>query len=156
MILGCGSSQNDSFMSDGLSSSGQCSSSGCAVSDSTPYISLKKTSTYFAKPADLVVEINGDCYVGSGISNSISLSLVPSVAVAIRGLNIGDSIDQAIRCVQGKFNFLMEVPRTPGVYKVTGVMNIVSPPLSNDETSGASVVQSRSPTFTLNLSVTSN
>lgn len=137
-------------MSDGASI-GNCSSSGCAMADGSPYITLKKSSTYHIKKSDYQVEVNGDCYVGpDALDNAISISVKPFTdRIQFRGLNVGDSSDGGIHCRQGKFNFILLVDggiETSVIYSVSGQLNIgtLSAPSGN---------LTSAPKFTLNLSV---
>lgn len=122
-LLSCGGKNTSPLLSDGVSST-SCASSGCAVVDSNAYLAVKKTSTYYAKKSDMTVEINGDCFLADSVSHSINLSLkqgLNSFVAGVRGLNIASPDNASIRCVEGKFGFLLDISTLAiGVYNLSG------------------------------------
>ena len=147
-LFACSNGPNSSFTSD-TASSLTCASSGCAPVDTYATMSLKKTSTYYAKISDREVEINGDCFIADSVSHTISLSLKQGAtpfAVSIRGLNAGNPADTAVQCSQGKFSVIVTVSTlTAGIYNLTGQMNLVKSDKTHSSPSSAS--------FTANLSL---
>jgi hypothetical protein len=144
--LGCGGNQESSFLSE-ASTSGTCSSSGCAVNDSAPYLTVKRSSTYYVKKMEREIEINGECYVGpDAVSNSIELSIVPAVSASVRGINVGDPGDSGVHCSLGKFSFIMIIDAlSVGLYKLSGNLNMFK--------ADGSTIPSKTANFTINVSV---
>lgn len=150
ILSACSNPSGSSFLSDNLSST-QCASSGCAPTDTNAYLSLKKTSTYYVKPIDRVVEVNGDCFLADSVSHTITLNIkqgLASFAVPYRGINLGSSTDTSIKCTQGKFGFILDISGlNTGVYTINGKLNLIKADGSAGLSTGS---------FTANLSVSVN
>jgi hypothetical protein len=145
-LFGCGSSEQSSFLSEPVAS-GTCASSGCAVTDSTPHLTVKRSSTYYVKKSDREVEINGDCYVGpEATSNFVELSLAPAVGASVRGINVGDPGNVGVHCSLGKFSFIMSIDSFDlRLYKLSGSLRMFK--------ADNSPIPSKTANFTINISV---